>query len=143
MVKTHSVLSPAGIQASSIQHLWTLMLWVCVGVFVVVLAYLFLAVRHGIERKRGQISSSPSEGVLGRVVGIAVGTTAVLLVGLLVASVWAGRAIGSLHASSALTIEVIGHQWWWEIQYDDAVASRRVLTANEFHIPTHRAVVLK
>jgi cytochrome c oxidase subunit 2 len=138
-----SVLSPAGVQASSIHHLWTFMLWVSMGVFVVVLTYLFLSVRRGIGKKSGQISSSTPERVLARAVGIGIGTTVLLLVGLLVASVWAGRAIGSLHASSALTIEVIGHQWWWEIQYDDAVASRRVITANEFHIPTNRPVVLK
>jgi cytochrome c oxidase subunit 2 len=139
----HSVLSPAGIQASSIQQLWTLMLWISVGVFALVLTYLFWAVRRGIRKKSGQMSSSTSERVLARAVGIAIGTTVVLLVGLLGASVWTGRAIGSLHASSALTLEVIGHQWWWEIQYDDAVASRRVLTANEFHIPINRPVVLK
>jgi cytochrome c oxidase subunit 2 len=138
-----SALSPAGIQASSIQHLWMLMLWVSVGVFAVVLACLFLAVRRGIGKNSGQTSSSTSEGVLARAVGIAIGTTVVLLVGLLAASVWTGRAIGALHASSALTIEVTGHQWWWEIRYDDAVASRRTLTANEFHIPINRPVVLK
>jgi cytochrome c oxidase subunit 2 len=67
----------------------------------------------------------------------------VILFGLLVASVWAGRAVTSLHASSAVTINVIGHQWWWEIEYEDAVAARRMLTANEIHIPVNRPVVLK
>ena len=36
----------------------------------------------------------------------------------------------ALRAASAVTINVIGHQWWWEIDYEDAVPSRRVLTAN-------------
>jgi heme/copper-type cytochrome/quinol oxidase subunit 2 len=89
----HSVLSPAGIQASSIQHLWTLMLWVSVGVFAVVLAFLCLAVRQGIGKNSGRIPSSTSERVLARTVGSAIGTTVVLLVGLLAASVWTGRAI--------------------------------------------------
>ena len=66
-----------------------------------------------------------------------------ILIGLLVASVWTGRTVASLHASSAVTIEVTGHQWWWEIEYEDAVPSRRVVTANEIHIPLHRPVVLK
>jgi cytochrome c oxidase subunit 2 len=139
----HSVLSPAGIQASSIQHLWTLMLWVCAGVFVIVLTGVFLALRRGTRTNADQDSPNASERALARAVGIAVGTTVVVLLGLLVASVWTGRAIGSLHASSAVTIEIIGHQWWWEIQYDDAIPSRRVITANEFHIPTDRPVVLK
>ncbi len=119
------------------------MLWVSTAVFAVVITYLFLSVRRGLRKSSGQTSSTTSEQVLGRAVGIASGITVVVLVGLLVASLWTGSAIGSLHASSALTIEIIGHQWWWEIQYDDAVASRRLLTANEFHIPTNRPVVLK
>jgi cytochrome c oxidase subunit 2 len=65
------------------------------------------------------------------------------LIALLVASVWTGRTVASLHASSAVTIAITGHQWWWEVQYEDAVPSRRVVTANELHIPTDRPVVLK
>jgi cytochrome c oxidase subunit 2 len=76
-------------------------------------------------------------------VGVAVGLTVVTLIALLVASVWAGRSVASLRAESALSIDVAGHQWWWEIQYEDAVASRRVMSANEIHIPTNRPVVLK
>jgi cytochrome c oxidase subunit II len=34
-------------------------------------------------------------------------------------------------SSTRLTLNVIGHQWWWEIRYDDG----RAITANEIHIP--------
>jgi cytochrome c oxidase subunit II len=33
--------------------------------------------------------------------------------------------------STRMTINVIGHQWWWEVRYDDG----RTTTANEIHIP--------
>ncbi|PZS14811.1 MAG: hypothetical protein DLM64_00950 [Solirubrobacterales bacterium] len=33
--------------------------------------------------------------------------------------------------STAMTIDVIGHQWWWEIRYPGSQA----VTANEIHIP--------
>jgi cytochrome c oxidase subunit II len=33
--------------------------------------------------------------------------------------------------STALTIEVVGHQWWWEVRYPGS----RAVTANEIHIP--------
>jgi len=138
-----SVLSPAGVQAESIHHLWTLMLWVCAGVFAVVLTCVLLSIRRGVGKSAGLASSRTSERVLARTVAIAIGTTVLLLGALLVASIWTGRAINSLQASSAVTIEIVGHQWWWDIQYEDAVASRRVLTANEFHIPTNRPVALK
>jgi cytochrome c oxidase subunit 2 len=34
-----------------------------------------------------------------------------------------------------LTIEVTGLQWWWNVEYVDTVPSRRVVTANEIHVP--------
>jgi cytochrome c oxidase subunit 2 len=138
-----SVLSPAGVQASSIHALWVLMLSVCTVVFVAVLTALLIAVLRGNHRCSDQPSASPAERTLTKYVGVAVGLTVVTLIALLVASVWAGRSVASLRAESALSIDVAGHQWWWEIQYEDAVASRRVMSANEIHIPTNRPVVLK
>jgi cytochrome c oxidase subunit 2 len=38
--------------------------------------------------------------------------------------------------STALTIRVVGHQWWWEARYDGTP----VVTANEIHIPVHTRV---
>ena len=46
-----SVLSPAGIQASSIHALWLLMLSVCTAVFIAVLAALLVAVVRGSRRR--------------------------------------------------------------------------------------------
>lgn len=40
----------------------------------------------------------------------------------------------------AATIQVIGHQWWWEIAYKDNDASRNFTTANEIHIPVGKPV---
>jgi cytochrome c oxidase subunit 2 len=140
---SQSVLAPAGIQASSIHTLWSLMLWVTVTVFVIVLATLAVAVVRGTRNQSSNDESLPSERELSRSVGIAVGLTVVILISLLTASVWTGRAIASLQASSAVTIAITGHQWWWEIQYQDAVPSRQVITANELHIPVNRPVVFK
>lgn len=39
----------------------------------------------------------------------------------------------------ALTIEVIGHQWWWEFRYPD----KQIVTANEMHVPVGKMVALK
>jgi cytochrome c oxidase subunit 2 len=39
-------------------------------------------------------------------------------------------------ASTSMTIEVTGHQWWWEARYRGTDA----VTANEIHIPTHTRV---
>ena len=138
-----TVLSPAGIQASSIHALWLLMLWVCTAVFITVLTALVVAVVRGTGNSSKEESALPSDRSLTRSVGVGVALTVVTLLVLLVASVWTGRTVGSLHASTATTIAITGHQWWWEVQYEDAVPSRRVVTANELHIPMNRPVVLK
>jgi cytochrome c oxidase subunit 2 len=51
-------------------------------------------------------------------------------------------ALTALHTSESagpsLAVEIVGHQWWWEIRYPDD----RVVTANEIHIPTGTLVRL-
>jgi cytochrome c oxidase subunit 2 len=42
-------------------------------------------------------------------------------------------------AATKLTVEVIGHQWWWEVRYPQSGA----VTANEIHIPVHTPVRLE
>lgn len=37
-------------------------------------------------------------------------------------------------------IEVIGHQWWWEVRYISGEPSTQFTTANEIHIPVGRPV---
>ena len=37
-------------------------------------------------------------------------------------------------------IRIIGHQWWWEIQYLNDDPSQYFTTANELHLPTGRSV---
>src|SRR5206468_818913 len=73
----------------------------------------------------------------------AVAVTTAILLGLLVVSVWTSRSFMSLEASSALTINVLGHQWWWEVEYDDVRPDQHMLTANELHVPVGKPVVLK
>ncbi len=137
----HSVLTPAGEPAAAIHALWTLMWIVCVAVFVVVLAGVGIAMASGLRARAHERATS--EAALTRSVAGGIGVTVVILLGLLVASIATGRVVSTQPQSSAVTIAVIGHQWWWEVQYEDAVPSRRVLTANELHIPTNRPVVLK
>jgi cytochrome c oxidase subunit 2 len=136
-----SVVAPAGIQSASIYHLWSLMLLISVIVFAATMGMVVAALARG--RRRARTGAPSSERALARAVAAAGVVTIAVLVALLVVSVWTGRTVASLHASSAVTIEVTGHQWWWEIAYDAAVPSERVQTANEIHVPLDRPVVLK
>jgi len=43
--------------------------------------------------------------------------------------------------ADALTVEVIGKQWWWEFRYPQPNGDT-IITANEIHVPTGRTVHL-
>ncbi len=45
----------------------------------------------------------------------------------------------AMAAKSKPDILIIGHQWWWEVHYLGQ-PGQEVTTANEIHIPAHRAV---
>lgn len=86
------------------------MLAICAAAFIAVLAAVLLAVYRATHR-RTDGSSLPTESSLTRYVSAAVAITVVTVIALLVASVWTGRAVASLHASSAVSIAITGHQW--------------------------------
>jgi len=133
-----SALQPAGPQSLHIYGLWHLLLWVAIAVWVIVTCFLVAA----FLRKR---SSEPgtSETTLFRTVATAVAITVVTLFGLLVASVMTGNALASRSFSNPISIEVTGHQWWWEFDYDYSQPGEEIITANEMHIPVGRAVIIK
>jgi cytochrome c oxidase subunit 2 len=146
-----SALAPAGPQAAHLSWLWWLMFWMSTAVFAMVIALLAAAIARGRRaridaspsRMAGPLNGAESDPLLTRAVSIGVALTAVTLFVLLVASVSVGRTVASFGADSAVSIAVTGHQFWWEIEYEDAVPSRRVTTANEIHIPIGRPVVVK
>jgi len=39
-----------------------------------------------------------------------------------------------------LKIEITANQWWWQVTYQDPMASRTLITANELHLPVGRPV---
>ncbi len=51
--------------------------------------------------------------------------------------------IGRPPQEPAFTVEVIGHQWWWEIRYLSDQPARNFTTANEIHIPVGETVAVK
>ena len=134
--RMQSALDSAGVQAARIEWLWWLMFWVCAAVFVLVLAAVVLAVRRGSSAAEGR----PTERSLTVGVATATGATILVLFGLLFASVATGRAVGSLAQKDALAIQVVGHQWWWEVEYLNPLPALRVTSANELHLPAGRPV---
>ena len=139
-----SPLDPAGTQAGRIRGLFDLDLGVCVVVYVLVMG----AVVVGVIRRRGRggsdlpVITPPVNEELrkGVIVTAAVGLTVVTLFVLLVGDYLTGRRIDALSDPDALTVQVTGHQWWWEVRYQDPTPSNIVTTANEIHLPIGRTV---
>lgn len=131
-----SSLDPRGPAAAEIADLWWLMFWLAAVLFVATLAVLF----YGLWRaRRRQVDHPPplSDRTLVVVGGVAIPAVALLIV--LVFSVRTGTGLSPTANPSALTVEVIGHQFWWEVRYPE----QEVVTANEIHIPVGTPVQLR
>jgi cytochrome c oxidase subunit 2 len=136
-------LDAAGPQAAWIARLWWISLWLCVAVFVGVMAALGWALWRS-HRAAG--ASENMRGSKDRALRVLVGSatllSSALLVGLLEVSVLTDRALARLPSANALAIRVTAHQWWWEVVYEDVRADHVFTTANELVIPVGRPVVV-
>jgi cytochrome c oxidase subunit II len=139
-----SMTDARGPQAERIAGLWWFFLIVCGLVFLAVTIALFLAL---FRRDRRPLEGEPRDGEPAkfRVVAIATGITVVILLAFLTYSVFVGNAMSKLPTADQrpITVEVVGHQWWWQIRYVDAQASRSFETANELRIPVGRPVIIR
>jgi cytochrome c oxidase subunit II len=139
-----SMTDARGPQAERIAGLWWFFLIVCTLVFVAVVAALFLAL---FRRDRRELEGEPTDGepAKTRVVVIATGVTTLILLVFLIYSVFVGNAMSRIPTAeqNPITVEVIGHQWWWQVRYVDADASRTFETANELRIPAGRPVIIR
>jgi cytochrome c oxidase subunit 2 len=84
----------------------------------------------------------PSAGGL-RWMAIGVVLTLVALIGSLAWTVAVMAAAGVPAGPPAVTLEITGHQWWWEVRYLGATPDQTFTTANEIHIPTGQPVLVK
>jgi cytochrome c oxidase subunit II len=140
-------LNSGGLQAGRIERLWWLMFAIILAVYVIVLAWFGTAVYR--SRTSAAVNDIPpqvnpaADRRSTLVVGAAITITVVLLFVILTASVLTGHAIANLNSKNPVTIDVIGHQWWWEVRYEATQADQTVITANEIHIPVGQPVVIK
>jgi cytochrome c oxidase subunit 2 len=122
-----SALDPQSPQAHSLSQLIWLILIVSALVWTLVMVALFASLR----RRRGM----STERRLTIAVSSAVGVTVVVIAALTLLSFFATRSLTAA-TSDVLTIEVRGHQWWWEVTYREPGFK----TANEIRVPVGRPV---
>lgn len=132
-------LDPRGPVAEAIASLWWLMFGLGAATFA-----LFAALLAGaLFRRRRDVEPAPGEAspegpgrwlTLG---GIALPLVVVVVI--FAATIVAMRETPSAASPDALVVEVVGHQWWWEVRYPE----EGVTTANVVHIPVGRPVAFR
>jgi cytochrome c oxidase subunit 2 len=131
-----NTVSPASPQEQAITTLWWVMLGVAAIGFGIILVLLALG---WLRRRRENLPFGIGErGGARMVVALGVVTPVVLLSALFI---WSDvflikKTQPAAASSTALTVQVIGHQWFWEFRYPGSGA----VTANELHIPLHTRV---
>jgi len=138
-------LDAAGTRANTILPLTWFTLVVSIVVCVVIAALLWIGVRRAPAPRGQKTSEVPvSQGADGsRWISVGLLISAVPLLVTLVWTMMALAATSGPPNHPALTLDVTGHQWWWEVRYDSDRPSDVFSTANEIHIPTGAAVLVR
>lgn len=139
-IRTPSMLAPQGPVAARIAGLSWFMLILGSVIFVGVMAYFVYAVWGHRGYALEEELQRPNEGN-GIVLTWGVGFTAVVLIVLFGLNLGTMRANHQVfeRAANGFVIDVIGHQWWWEVQYPE----HGFETANEVRIPVGQPVTLR
>jgi cytochrome c oxidase subunit 2 len=118
-------------------HIQDQTLYWAVGVFVLVEGALLYAV----FRFRGRPGDPEPKQVHGNTTVEIIWTVvpALILAAIAVPTVKGIFSTAEQPGDDALTVEVVGHQWWWEFRYPDY----GLVTANEMVIPAGRTVHLR
>jgi cytochrome c oxidase subunit 2 len=141
----HSILHPGAPQGSHIEWLYWVIFWIVFAVYVLMILGF---TRAGAKSKSDAIYPLPVfEDKEGNdrakwAVGTAVAVTVVTLFVVLVLSVVTGKKAAGLTSRNPVTIQVIGHQWWWEVVYPNPQADQTVTTANVIHVPVNTPGVI-
>jgi cytochrome c oxidase subunit 2 len=139
-----SMLEPSGPQAGRITTQLWLSFYVAATVYVLTAGCLFYALGRSRRRARdGAALPADAERVMTRGVAIGAGLTLAILLLFLFYDFSVGRTLSAVPTKRPLTIELVGHQWWWEVHYDDSLPQNRVTTANEIHIPVGEPVLFR
>ena len=130
-----STLHAAGTGARRTEGLWWLLLWISVAVFVEVMAFLAWALLF----RRGPGGRVRRNDPIRFVAVAGAGVPVLILLAVYGVGLRDLAALGAQPPSTALTVDVTGHKWWWEVRYDGVDGA----TANEIRIPSGETVRIR
>lgn len=134
-----STLNPQSPAAAQITGLWWVMFWIGTAIWVGVVALLLVGLLRKGSAEDGRRTNDNESSENRWVIGGGIILPAAVLFGLIALNVGVLRSIGNIDPSDEVVIEIVGHQWWWEIRYPH----QQVVTANEIHIPAGQPVEVK
>ena len=138
-----NVLSRDGVTGSSETSLgWFLVIVACAVVLIVAILVLAAWARSRGRRTRDDAVFAGSPGLPWITWGGII-VPAIVLVAAFLFTIGTLNAVAAPQRAPAATIQVIGHQWWWEVRYEGASPSQGVVTANEIHVPVGEPVRLE
>ncbi len=126
-----SMFETAGPDAARVIVLWWILFAICLFVTIAVIGVLLVASFR--RRSEGELPVPDKK--LGVAMGWGIGVTIVLLTVILTATFRSSDAYAE-QGPVALTIDVVGKLWWWEVTYLGENGEPLFRTANEIHIPT-------
>jgi cytochrome c oxidase subunit 2 len=137
-----SALHPASPQSDEIHFLFLIFLGVAAFVWTAVMLALLIGLlrRKPVREHPLQTNPSAEQTAAHTIFGLSLATIATVLT-LSVLSYLAQRTVFAKDGNNPV-IRVIGHQWWWEVQYEGE-PDQRFTTANEIRIPVGQAVAIK
>jgi cytochrome c oxidase subunit II len=129
------VFDPAGPAAAELGRLG---IFLIVATVVPALVAIAVAVAAVVRRRRG---TAPGPGAREHRIILLLGGLgpALVVAALVVATAWVGNRVVHPPGAPAVEIEVIGHQFWWEVRYPGT----DVVSANEIHVPVGEVVKLR
>lgn len=141
-MNSESILSPAGPAAARLGELG----WLVLGAFIVVSAAMWVLVFWTAARRRGSLETHLPWNASADQRWITIGGFLVPVIAFGTIFIVMLRAMNAFPMGHGdmdhrpADIRVIGHQWWWQVEYLDPQVARQTVTANEIHIPTGRPV---
>jgi cytochrome c oxidase subunit 2 len=136
-----SIFGNAGDGTRHFNALFILFLVICGFMYVAVIAFMLAGIaRRGREgpanivedNRHNQGSRLMRTGLIAWAALIGTG-----LIALAVASFFTDRSDAKMAGHQQLAVTVTGNQWWWDISYTAADASKTIRTANELHLPVN------
>ena len=136
-----SILTPMGPAAEHSRTVWWILFFAAAAVFVFVMVVLSIAqFRQPEATNPNDADDNPDTGsFMGNITFVVMSGVvmpAVVLAGVIAVAVTGMEALSIPEDEVPFTIEVIGHQFWWEVYYPD----HNFVTANEIHIPINEPI---